>query len=113
MRIFLGGRADKLIEQDPRMSKFNYGSRSNYSIDNAILEKRLMYDLSVRDGKTMMHNLSDLEACYDRQLPNIGCLVQESVGVEREPAKLFAKILPIMNHHICTSYGISKEYYGS
>ena len=43
----------------------------NYSIENATLEKRLMRDLSIRDGKEMMHNISDLEACYDRQLPNI------------------------------------------
>ena len=50
----------------------------------------------------MMHNISDLEAFYDRQLPNIGCMVEESVGFEREPANLFAKLLPVMNHHICT-----------
>ena len=113
MRIFIGGRANNAIESDSRVSKFNYGSRTNYSIDNAILEKRLMYDLALRDGSEMMHNISDLEACYDRQLPNIGCLIEESVGVEREPALLFAKILPVMEHHICTSFGISKEFYGS
>ena len=39
-----------------------------------------------------MHNISDLEACYDRQLPNIVCMVEELVGFEREPAKLFAKL---------------------
>ena len=54
-----------------------------------------------------------MKACYDRQLPNIGCLVEESVGVEREPAKLFARLLPVMNHFICTSFGISSDYYGS
>ena len=113
MRMFIGGRTEGVIEKDQRISKFNYGSRANYSIENAILEKRLMCDLSIRDGKEMMHNVSDLEACYDRQLPNIGCMVEESVGVEREPAKLFAKLLPVMNHHTCTSYGISEESCGS
>ena len=92
MRIFLGGRAEEKLENDKWILQFNYGSRRYYSIENAILEKRLMYDLAVRDRKEMMHNLSDLEACYNQQLPNIGCLVQESVGVERELAKLFAKI---------------------
>ena len=82
MRVFIGVRAEQSLEDDPRISKFNYGSRTNYSIENAILEKRLMYDLALRNGKEMMHNISDLEACYDRQLPNIGCLVEESVGVE-------------------------------
>ena len=113
MRILIGGRNDKNLELNQRLSKFNYGSQCNYSIETAILEKHLIYDLAVRDGKEMMHTISDLKACYDRQLPNIGCMVQEAVGVEREPAKLFAKILPIMEHHICTSFGISKTFYGS
>ena len=113
MRIFIGGRNDENVEKDDRLSKFNYGSRRNYSIETAILEKRLMYDLAARDGREIMHTISDLKACYDRQLPNIGCMVQEAVGVEREPAKLFAKLLPVMEHHICTSFGISKGHYGS
>ena len=113
MRIFIGGRNDENLDSDSRLSTFNYGSRKNYSIETALLEKRLMYDLAVRDGKPMMHTVSDLKACYDRQLPNLGCMVQESVGIEREPAKLFAKLLPVMQHHICTSFGISKQYYGS
>jgi len=53
-----------------------------------------------------------LKACYDRQLPNIGCLVEEAIGVECEPAKLFARILPVMNHYICTSFRISNSFYG-
>ena len=72
-----------------------------------------MYDLAARDRCKMMHTISDLKACYDRQLPNIGCLVEEAIGVEHEPAKLFARILPVMNHYICTSFGISENYYGS
>ena len=113
MRILIGGRNDKNLELDQRLSKFNYRFRRNYSIETAILEKCLMYDLAVRDGKEMIHTISDLKACYDRQLLNIGCIVEEAIGVEHEPAKLFAKILPVMQHYICTSFGISKEYYGS
>ena len=44
---------------------------------------------------------------------NIGCLVEELVGVERESTMLFAKILPVMEHDICTSYRISKDLYRS
>jgi len=60
-----------------------------------------------------MHTISDLKASYDRQLPNIGCMVQEAVGVNREASKVFAKVLPIMQHHVCTDFGISKNFYGS
>ena len=40
-------------------------------------------------------------------------MVQEAVGVERKPAQTFAKVLPIMNHRACTSFGISQKTYGS
>ena len=40
-------------------------------------------------------------------------MVQEAVGVERKPAQTFAKVLPIMNHHACTSFGISQKTHGS
>ena len=40
-------------------------------------------------------------------------MVEKSVGVERKIAKLFAKLLPGMNHHTCTSYGTSKASHGS
>ena len=72
-----------------------------------------MCDLATRDRKEMMHNILDLEACYHLQLPNIGCMVEESVGVERDPVKLLTKFLPVMNHHTCTNYGISEESHGS
>jgi len=113
IRIFLNNRNSKNIENDTRLSKFNYGSRANYSIETAILEKRLMYDVAVRDGKPMLHNISDLKACYDRQLPNLGCMIEEAVGVNRDASKIFAAVLPIMKHHVCTDFGISKTAYGN
>ena len=57
--------------------------------------------------------MSDLEACYDRQLPRIGGIVQEMLGIERKPMKVFESILPIMEHHILTGYGISEKSHGS
>ena len=88
MRIYVGGRNKDLIENNNRLLKFNYGSRTNHSIDIAILEKRLMYDVVIRDGKPMLHNISNLKACYDRQLPNLGCIVQEAVEVNYKAAKV-------------------------
>jgi len=65
MRIFIGGWIDEVIENNERILKFNYRLQRNYSIETAILEKRLMYDLAIRDGKEMMYTISDLEAYYD------------------------------------------------
>jgi len=60
----------------------------------------------------MIHTISDLKACYDRQLPNIGCMVQESVGVKRNFAKLMQTVLPIIKHYMSTDFGISSNSYG-
>ena len=66
MRILIRERNDDNLELDDRLLKFNYGSRKNYSIETALLEKRLMYDLAVRDGRPMIYTISNLKACYDR-----------------------------------------------
>ena len=58
-----------------------------------------------------MYNMIDLIACYDRQLAEIGSIVEESIGIERKPIQLIAKVLPIIEHHICTSFGASEEFY--
>ena len=55
--------------------------------------------------------MSDLEACYDRKLPNIGGIVEESVGVNIESIKLITKLLPMCKHFIRTTYGVSKYSY--
>ena len=79
-------------------------------IENALLEKRLMHDLAVRDRKLIIHKLSILVAYYNRKL---GHIMQEAVRVEREQAKLFTIILPVMNYHIYASFRISKDSYGN
>ena len=65
-RMYVGLKNDKNIENDSRLSKFNFGSRKWYSIESAILEKRLMYETSKYNGKKTVHELSNLKAYYDR-----------------------------------------------
>ena len=51
MKMFIGRRTEGTIENDNRTCKFNYVSRTRYSIENTILEKCLMSDLATRDDK--------------------------------------------------------------
>ena len=60
----------------------------------------------------MVHTLSDLEACYNCHLPNIGFIVEEAVGVERNPALIFSHLISRFEHQLCTSYGVSDIRYG-
>ena len=66
MKILINIRNKLSIETNKRVSKYNYGSSINYSIENAILEKRLWYDNSLLWGQTAIYNMTDLKACYNR-----------------------------------------------
>jgi hypothetical protein len=112
MRIFLREDVEELIENDDRFSKANYGSRQNYSIESAILEKRLIFDNSMLSGKKTIYTITDLQSCYDRQLAEIGGILEESVGKDRSAMKLIAKVIPNWRHYVCTGFGASSTYYG-
>ena len=66
MRIFSSAEDTETIENDDRFSKANYGSRRNYSIETAILEKRLVFDHSMMNKKKTIKNLTDLKSCCNR-----------------------------------------------
>jgi len=112
MRIFLKVRNKGQIERDYRLSKFNFGSRLTYVIDKALLEKRLLFNSAVRNQKQTINTITDLEACYDRQLPNLSGIIEESIGVNQSGIMLIMKVIPIMQHHIYTSFDISNQSYG-
>ena len=69
MRTLLRNRTEGRYENNRRLSKHNPGSRKGYSIESALLEKRLIFDLAKKTEEVFSYAISDLEACYDRQLP--------------------------------------------
>ena len=112
MRIFLNYRKSENIENDTQLSKFNYGLRKYYSIKTILLEKRPIYNFSMRNNYLTIHNMIDLEACYNRQLPIVLGLIQESVRVNRKAIKVILNIIPRFKHFIYTHFRIYKEKYG-
>ena len=56
--------------------------------------------------------MSDHEACYDRQIPELCGLVEESIGANRKAVELLTKALPRLEHHVGTVNGVSTEKYG-
>ena len=98
MRIVINVRDKWNLESDDRVFNINYGSRPGCSIEDAILEKRLVFDNSLVIVNHTTYEMTDLKACYDRKLSKIGSIVQETLGVETKPIQLITKILPIMDH---------------
>ena len=79
MRLYLNSEKEELIETDSHFSKANYGLRKNYSIETVLLEKRLIFDNSLITTKSTVYALIDLQSYYDRQLSNIGSIIEEIV----------------------------------
>ena len=82
MRIFIGYRIDDALEKNKWILKYNFSSRNEYSIDKAILEKRLLYNTSMFTRSNTVYTITNLEAYYDRQLANIGSILIELIRVD-------------------------------
>ena len=105
--MFLYSEEEEIIEKDSRFSKANYSSQKNYSIEIAILEKRIIFNSSMINMQNTNYAFTDLKACYNRQLANLGSIIEESVGRDRNTMIIFTKILLIWQLYVCTNYGIS------
>ena len=81
-------------------------------MESSLLEKRLIFDHAKRTEEEIVRTTSYLEAFYDRQLPNIGGIAEESIGVNRGAITLFAKVLPRHGHHAGSSHGVNAESCG-
>ena len=112
MRICVSNRTTEYAEQSNRLSTANYGNRKGYDINTAILEKRLIHDTSAYQKYPTIHYTDDRQACYDRQLPEIGLLAERSFGMSEEESSLLMQVLKNFNHFLATAYGIAKTSYG-
>jgi len=65
MRILVNTRNKISIEAGSRVSKCNYGSHANYSIENVILEKHLWYNNSLLRSNKIIYNMTDLKFYYN------------------------------------------------
>ena len=83
MRIFVNEIMVGVIETDKRISKGNYGSRKGYSIEDLILEKRLLHNCNMKILEQTVHNFTYIASYYDRQLANVCGVVEEAVGINR------------------------------
>ena len=60
MCMHLKSDKEEMIEKDKHFFKANYGSWKNYSIETALLEKRLVFDNSLIEMKLSIYTLTDL-----------------------------------------------------
>ena len=94
MRIYLNGKKEEVIEKDSRISKSNYSSRKNYSIETALLEKRLVIDNNLLTCNPTIYYLTNLKSYYDQKLVSIRGLIKESIGRDQDIIKMLTNLIP-------------------
>ena len=53
-----------------------------------------MFDSSFLSNKGTICNITDLQSAHDRQLPDVGGILEESVGRDINGMELITKIIP-------------------
>lgn len=112
MRIAITNRTVIVAEKSNRLSCANFGNRKGYDISTAILEKTLIHNITYLNDHPTIHYIDDRQACYDRQLPEVGLLVERSFGMPETQAMLLQTMLKNFKHYLATAYGTSKNFYG-
>ena len=56
--------------------------------------------------------MPDLEVFYHRKISNVGSIVEDSIGENREASRIIAKTLPKTEHHIGSVRDLSSEELG-
>ena len=68
-----------------------------------------MFDHAKKTEELNVHTMSDLEACYDVQIPELCGLVEEQIGVNRKLINLLTKALPRFEHNAGMVNGVSVD----
>ena len=111
MRVFINKRIKLKIENGIKILKVSYRFRSEDSIKDSILEKRLLSNVSTKNIELIIYNVIDLEEYYDRKSVNVCRIVKEVARVDRLVIKLFTKVISRFKYHICTNFRINDDFY--
>ena len=111
IRVFLNARNIEIIENNTRLLKIKFRSRRNYTIKEALLEKKLIHNSVIRVGAIKVHIITNLKACYDKQLLNSHRMVEELVRIDYIVIKLTMNVLLKIECYICTRYRVISNYY--
>ena len=71
-----------------------------------------MLDYAKREQMPSGYLISDLEACYNKKLPKIGGLVEETMGANRKMMIILSKVFPKCYNCMGTAHRIGERYYG-
>lgn len=107
MRVLILPSANKVIEEGI-INKCQYARRKE-TMMNALVEKRLIIESSILTRKDPVWLVSDMSACYNRHIKELGQFMLESHRVNADGAETLMKVIVEMETQVQTSFGRSKN----
>ena len=109
MQIFLGKRMVHNAVNEDLVNPAVFGSVPGKNAQDALLEKKLLFDnLRVTRKQGAIFDC-DAKGCYDRIIPKFSTLHTQRLGLPTTWAMFFSIYWKKCQHHVRTKYGISTE----
>jgi hypothetical protein len=105
--------AQRLIKRGEKFNQFGeaqQGSRKGRSATNAVLLKRMTYDLTRIQRSNLGTFDNDAKSCYDRIVNSVAMLASQRLGMPSSAIKTHAGVLATMQYTIKTTFGVSTRY---
>ena len=105
--------AKRLIARGEEHNQFGeaqQGSRKGRTATNAVILKRLTYDLTRIQRSNLGTFDNDAKSCYDRIVNSLAMLVSKRLGMPDEAIRTHAGVLSSMRYTVKTTFGISELY---
>jgi hypothetical protein len=107
LKIMWARRLVQRGEETKQFGESQQGSRSGRTANDAVLLKRLTYDIT----RILRSNLgtfdNDAKSCYDRIINGLAMLAARRLGMPDSAIRTHAGVLAQMQYAIKTSYGVS------
>ena len=111
MRTIISPVANKVVYEN-QLNPSRYARKFTTTM-NTLVEKCLVLESSMLNRDKSVWVVSDMTACYDRHIKEVGEVILQMHGVNAYGAKILLKNLAEMKTHIQTSFSLSKEGYRS
>jgi len=113
LKVVWGRRLVKFAENHKALGSDNHGSRSGRQVQDAQVEKVLIYDHARLTRTNLITIDNDAKSCYDRILKTLAMVACVSYGLPLLAAAMHNKVHHGMQHQIRTRHGLLRPYSGS
>jgi hypothetical protein len=110
LKVFWARRLVQRGEEYNLFGEAQQGSRKGRKANDAVLLKRLTYDMTRIQRSNLGTFDNDAKSCYDRIINSLAMLSAQRIGMPHTPIATHAGVLASMRYVVKTAFGVSESY---